>query len=151
MDDINRKILTTLQSNGNISMLQLSDLVGLSLSACHRRVKILESSGKISGYSARLDRLEIGLELQIFVEVKTVSARREDTGAFEDAIAEMPEILECHLISGDFDYLIRVATRDAKDYEKLYRNRLSMIPSVSEMKTLMTVSTIKEFTGYYLD
>ena len=151
MDHIDKKILKILQKDGHISMARLSEQIGLSLSACHRRVKLLEVSGKISGYAARLDRMEIGLELQIFIEIKVVSARREDTRAFEAAIAEMPEILECHMISGEFDYLVRVAARDTKAYEYLYRDRLALIPSVSEMKTLLTVSTVKEFSGYHLD
>ena len=151
MDNIDRKILQTLQSDGQISMARLSELVGLSLSACHRRVKLLEGSGMISGYSARLDRMKIGLELQIFIEIKLISMREDDIVAFEAAIADMPEVLECHLISGEFDYLMRVASRDTKDYEFLYRNRLSRIPSVAEMKTLLTVSTVKEFSGFHLD
>ena len=151
MDGIDKKIMETLQRDGQISMSRLSELVGLSLSACHRRVKLLESAGKIAGYAARLDRMEIGLELQIFIEIKIVSMRQDDIEAFESAIADMPEILECHLISGEFDYLVRVAARDTRAYERLYRNRLSRIPSVSEMKTLMTVSTVKEFSGFHLE
>ena len=150
MDAIDRKILQSLQDDGQTSMARLSEQVGLSLSACHRRVKMLEASGKIAGYAARLDRMEIGLELQIFIEIKITSTRQEDIEAFESAIADMPEILECHLISGEFDYLVRVASSDTKAYEYLYRNRLSRIPSVSEMKTLLTVSTVKEFSGFYL-
>ncbi len=151
MDAIDAKILQTLQGDGQTSMSRLSELVGLSLSACHRRVKLLEASGKIAGYAARLDRVEIGLELQIFIEIKILSTRRSDMEAFETAIADMPEILECHMISGEFDYLVRVASRDTKAYEHLYRNRLSRIPSVAEMKTLLTVSTVKEFSGYHLE
>ena len=151
MDGIDRKILRSLQRDGQLSMARLSEHVGLSLSACHRRVKLLEAAGMISGYAAQLDRMKIGLELQIFIEIKIVSTRQEDFEAFESAIGDMPEILECHLISGEFDYLVRVAARDTKAYEHLYRNRLSCIPSVSEMKTLLTVSTVKEFSGFYLD
>lgn len=150
MDTIDVKILHLLQKDGQMSMSRLSEKVGLSLSACHRRVKLLEASGKIAGYAARLDRMQIGLELQIFIEIKIKSTRREDIAAFEAAIADMPEILECHLISGEFDYLVRVASRDTRDYENLYRNRLSRIPSVAEMKTLLTVSTVKEFSGFHL-
>lgn len=151
MDAIDTKILRLLQVEGQMSMSRLSEKVGLSLSACHRRVKLLETSGKIAGYSARLDRMRIGLELQIFIEIKITSTRQEDIEAFETAIADMPEILECHLISGEFDYLVRVASRDTRAYEYLYRNRLSRIPSVSEMKTLLTVSTVKEFSGFHLE
>lgn len=150
MDAINIHILTVLQQDGQITMASLSEKVGLSLSACHRRVKNLESSGKISKYTARLNRKAVGLEIQVFIEVKLVSHRKEDMTAFEEAIKTMPEVLECHLISGEFDFLMRVAARDTSAYEDLYRNRLSLIPSVSQMKTLLSLSTVKEFHGFFL-
>lgn len=150
MDALDRSILSVLQKTGDISMAQLSERVGLSLSACHRRVKLLESTGKISNYEARLNRKAIGLALQVFIEVKLYSQQTDSIVAFEAAIKDMPEVLECHLISGEFDYLMRLAVRDTEAYEDLYRNRLSLIPSVSQMKTLISLSTVKEFGGYYL-
>ena len=131
-------------------MAALSDRIGLSLSACHRRVKILEAEGVIRSYAAQLDRRTLGLELEVFIEVKLVSQRRDATEAFEQAIGEMPEILECHMISGEFDYLMRVAARGAADYEQLYRSRLAMIPSVSQMKTLLSLSAVKTFRGFHI-
>ncbi|MFV1442246.1 MULTISPECIES: Lrp/AsnC family transcriptional regulator [unclassified Phaeobacter] len=151
MDMLDSRILSALQQDGQISMARLSEKVGLSLSACHRRVKLMEASGMIEGYAARLDRKKIGLELQIFIEIKLVGQQREHIQAFENTIAHMPEVLECHLISGEFDYLIRVAARNTETYENLYRNRLSDIPSVAQMKTLLAVSTVKEFSGYHLE
>lgn len=151
MDRIDSKILSTLQADGQISMSALSERVGLSLSACHRRVKILEANGVITGYAARLSRRKLGLEVQVFMEVKLVSQRRDDTEAFEQAISTMPEILECHMISGEFDYLMRVAARSPTHYERLYRETLSAIPSVSQMKTLLSLSTIKEFRGFHIE
>ena len=150
MDMIDKKILSALQEDGQMSMSRLSDKVGLSLSACHRRVKLLETSGKISNYTARLNRRAIGLEIQVFIEAKLISQRKEDMAAFEGAITRMPEVLECHMISGEFDYLMRVAAKNTSDYEDLYRNRLSQIPSVSQMRTLLSLSTVKEFRGFYL-
>ncbi|WP_298816251.1 Lrp/AsnC family transcriptional regulator [uncultured Roseibium sp.] len=151
MDAIDQKILTALQIDSRISMARLSEQVGLSLSACHRRVKLLEANGVISGYTVRLERSALNLEIQVFIEVKLTSARTDDITAFESAIAKMPEILECHLISGEFDYLIRLVAKNTAAYEKLYRNRLSQIPSVSQMKTLLSLSTVKEFRGLYLE
>lgn len=150
MDRLDTRILSALQKNGQISMARLSEKVGLSLSACHRRVKILESDGKISHYAARLNRKLVGLEIQVFIEAKLTSQRREDIEAFESAIKDMPEVLECHLISGEFDYLIRVAAQNTEDYENLYRQRLTLIPSVAQMKTLLCLSTVKEFRGFHL-
>ncbi len=151
MDMIDCKILSQLQRNGQISMARLADQVGLSLSACHRRVKLLEGNGKIAGYAAQLNRRKIGLEFQAFNEIKLISAQKKDIAAFEQAIALMPEVLECHMISGDFDYLVRVAARDTQAYETLYRDRLTQIPSVSQVKTLLSLSTVKEFQGFHLD
>lgn len=150
MDRLDTRILSILQKDGQISMARLSEQVGLSLSACHRRVKLLETDGKISHYAARLNRKQVGLEIQVFIEAKLVSQRREDIEAFEEAIHKMPEVLECHLISGEFDYLIRVAARNTEDYENLYRHRLTLIPSVAQMKTLLCLSTVKEFRGFHL-
>lgn len=151
MDRLDRKILAILQLDARISMAALSDQIGLSLSACHRRVKLLETAGVITNYAARLDRRAVGLGIQVFVEVKLTSPRKEDAQQFERAILDMPEVLECHLISGEFDYLIRLAVHDTESYENLYRNRLSMIPSVAQLKTLLGLSTVKEFQGFYLD
>ena len=151
VDAVDKKILSVLQQRGQISMSALSDLVGLSLSACHRRVKILEAHGVIRGYAAQLARRKLGLELEVFIEVKLSSQRREDTEAFERSIAGMPEILECHMISGEFDYLMRVAASNPSDYEQLYRNRLSMIPAVLHMKTMLSLSSVKPFQGYFVE
>lgn len=151
MDDLDRRILSILQKDGQISMSKLSEAVGLSLSACHRRVKILESEGVISHYAARLDRRAIGLELQVFIEVKLTSHYKEDQSAFEEKILAMPDVLECHLISGEFDYLLRVAVSNPSDYEHFYRNRLSEIPAIAQVKTLLSLSTLKDFQGFNLD
>lgn len=151
MDLLDQKILTALQKDSRISMAKLSELVGLSLSACHRRVKLLETNGIISGYTVRVDRSALNLEIQVFIEVKLTSQRKDDITAFEKAIEHMPEVLECHLISGEFDYLIRLITKNTAAYENLYRNRLSQIPSVSQMKTLLSLSTVKEYRGLHLE
>lgn len=151
MDRIDRHILSILQKDGQISMARLSERVGLSLSACHRRVKNMEADGKISHYAARLNRRAIGLEFQVFIEVKLGAHQKADIRAFEDTIRTMDEVLECHLISGEFDYLIRVAAKSTEDYERVYRDRLTEIPSVVQMKTLLSLSTIKEFQGFHLE
>ncbi|MDO6728194.1 MAG: Lrp/AsnC family transcriptional regulator [Cognatishimia sp.] len=150
MDRKDSRILSILQKNSQISMAKLSEQVGMSLSACHRRVKMMEADGRISHYSAQVDRLKIGLEVQVFIEIKLVSHHRSDLEAFEEAILRLDDVLECHLISGEFDYLIRVAARNASDFESLYRDRLAEIPAVHQMKTLLSLRTAKEFNGYDL-
>ncbi len=131
-------------------MAELSDNIGLSLSACHRRVKLLEQSGVISHYSARLDRRALGFEVQVFIEIKLTSQRKTETIEFEKAASVMPEVLEIHWISGEFDYLMRVAAKNTDNYQELLRNKLSQLPSVSQMRTLFSLSSVKEFEGYYL-
>ncbi len=151
MSTTDRRILSCLQVQGNISMAELSERIGLSLSACHRRVKMLEAKGVIRHYAAQLDRRALGLEMQAFIEVTLTSQRNEARTAFETAIMNLPEVLEAHLITGEFDYLMRVATRSTVDYDALLRNKLSRIPSVSKMRTLLNISTVKEFNGYHLE
>jgi Lrp/AsnC family leucine-responsive transcriptional regulator len=150
MDDVDRRILSRLQREGQISMAKLSEAVGLSLSACHRRVKLLEERGIITGYAAQLDRRALGLGFEAFVEVTLVSQRQADIEAFEQAVKRRPEILECHLVSGDGDYLMRIATRDPESYEAIYRLVISQLPSVSRLKTSLSLGSVKPFTGYDL-
>ena len=151
MDRTNLKILSILQKDGQISMSRLSQKVGLSLSACHRRVKMLEANGTIANYTARLNRHAIGLELQVFIEVKLTSHYKKDQSAFEAKVLAMPDVIECHRISGEFDYLMRVAVGSPTEYEDFYRQRLSEIPSVGQVKTLLSLSTLKEFRGFNLE
>ncbi|WP_420568274.1 Lrp/AsnC family transcriptional regulator [Thalassovita sp.] len=148
MDEFDRRIVSRLQHEGNISMANLSESVGLSLSACHRRVRLLEERGVITGYAAQVDRKAIGLEFQVFIEAKLESQRQNVIGEFEAAVKRTPEIVECHLISGDFDYLLRVATTDTGAYEDVYRRVLSQLPSVTQLKTLLSLGSVKEFQGY---
>jgi DNA-binding Lrp family transcriptional regulator len=150
MDDADLRILSRLQRDGQISMAKLSESVGLSLSACHRRVKLLEERGIITGYAAQLDRRALGLGFEAFVEVTLVSQRQADIEAFEQAVKRRPEILECHLVSGDGDYLMRIATRDPESYEAIYRRVISQLPSVSRLKTSLSLGSVKAFTGYDL-
>ena len=151
MDRIYLQILSILQKNSKISMAKLSERVGLSLSACHRRVKILETDGKISHYAAHVNRKAVGLHIQVFIEVKLKSHRREDFDAFEEAIARIDDVLECHVITGEFDYLIRVAAPDSSGYETVLMDRLATIPSVLHTKSMLSIRTAKEFRGYNME
>lgn len=151
MDRLNKKILAAVQRDSSVALAVLAERVGLSLSACHRRIKLMEAEGLIRGYGARLDRVKLGLEMQVFIEVKLSTQKRETLGEFEAAVRAMPEVLECYLISGDFDFLMRVAAEGAVQYERLYRDRLALLPHVSQMRTLMSLSTVKPFEGFHLD
>jgi len=151
MDRIDVQILSIMQKDSQISMANLSEKVGLSLSACHRRVKILESEGKISHYAAQVNREAVGLHIQVFIEVKLKSHGREDFDAFEEAIARIDDVLECHVITGEFDYLIRVAAPNSSSYESVLMDRLAKIPAILHTKTMLSLRTAKEFRGYNME
>src|SRR4029450_11643463 len=109
LDQIDRKILSCLQTDGRMTMHELADEVGLSLSPCHRRVKLLEERGIISRYAAMVDQKALGLHVSVFISIKLVRQKEEDLKRFEKAIAGWTEVLECYLMTGNRDYLLRVA------------------------------------------
>lgn len=148
MNRIDVQILSILQRDSQISMAKLSEQVGLSLSACHRRVKILEADGKISHYAAHVNREAVGLNIQVFIEVKLKSNSREDFDAFEEAIARIDDVLECHIITGEYDYLIRVAAPNAGSYESVFKDRVAQLPAILHTKTMFSLRTAKSFRGY---
>ena len=119
IDEIDTRILTALQRDSQRPIAELAAEVGLSTSACHRRVKLLESAGVIRRYVAELDREALGLTLQVFVEITLASQSREVLEAFETAALRAEEILECHLTSGHADYILRVVARDMADYDPI--------------------------------
>jgi DNA-binding Lrp family transcriptional regulator len=121
---------------------------GLSPSTCHRRVKLLEERGIVAGYGAALDRTAIGLANEFFVEVSLASQTDTAFEKFETAVARVPEIIECHLMSGQFDYLLRIAAADAADYERIHRSRISRLPGVQRIQSSLALRTVKKWAGY---
>ncbi|ETI59475.1 AsnC family transcriptional regulator [Sphingobium sp. C100] len=150
MDRFDIAIIEALQSDSRRSMHDLSDLVGLSPSACHRRVKALEDVGVIAGYVARLDPAALGLDLQAFVDISLTSQSRETMDRFEAAVADFPEILECHLMAGQADYLLRVAAADLKGFDAIHRDCLARLPGVSAIRTSFAIRRIRDWQGYRL-
>lgn len=150
MDAIDRSILMRVQFDSAPSLSDLAEAVGLSPSACHRRLKALEQDGVIAGYAARLDRAALGLKIELFVTVSLISQSSEALEAFEKAVQGVPEILACHLLAGRADYLMHLAVADMADFERIHRNRLSRLPGVSTMTTSFSLRTVKEFRGYPL-
>ena len=148
MDQIDARILRTLQRDASRPVAELAVEVGLSASACHRRVKLLEESGAISGYVARLDRSALGLPIQTFVEISLSSQSQEALNAFETAVSRFEEILECHLTTGQADYILRVAAQDVSDYDNIHRNCLARLPGVARMQTIFVLRSIREWQGY---
>jgi Lrp/AsnC family leucine-responsive transcriptional regulator len=153
MQDIDRTdkiILSELQKNAQRPIAELAQRAGLSASSCHRRVKLLEEAGVITGYTATLDRNALGLTNEFFVEVSLSAQTEAAFEKFETAVQRVPEILECHLMSGQFDYLLRVTAADAADYERIHRSRISRLPGVQRIQSSLALRTVKRWSGYPL-
>ena len=148
LDKQDKIILSLLQQSGNMPLADVAAKAGLSASSCHRRIKLLEEQGVIQGYAANLNRKALGLANEFFVEV-SLNAQSEDVlEKFEKAVACVPEILECHLMSGQFDYLLRVIAKDAEDYERIHRTRLARLPGVQRIQSSLALRTVKDWSGY---
>jgi len=150
LDKIDRAILALLQQNGRLSNVQLADQVGLSESACLRRVKVLEESGIIDRYVMLVNQGAIGKPGNVFVRVTLDGQQREKLAAFEAQIAGVEEVMECHLMSGDFDYLLRVITRDNNDYMRIH-NRLTSLEGVMRVQSSFALRTVLHKTELPLD
>ena len=148
MDRIDIALLTHMQQDSQESLNHLSEKVGLSPSACHRRIKTLEKDGAIERYVARLDNRKIGLQLDVFIEIRLTAQTEQSFAAFESAVHQIDEILECHLMSGEADYRLRVAARDVADYDDIHRNCLARLPGVAAMHSAFAIRAIKKWSGY---
>lgn len=148
MDRIDAALIDALQHDSGRPIATLAEAVALSPSACHRRVRALEEAGVISGYAARVDPRRIGLAALVFVEITLTSQSREAMDRFERAVGDFDDILECHLMSGGADYLLRVAAADLDQYDRIHRDCLARLPGVSAMRSSFSLRQIKRFAGY---
>lgn len=148
MDNIDRRILAIVQKNSRIALSDLAEKVALSSSACHRRIKMMEEQGLIEGYAARVNGPALGYTTEFFVEISLTTQRDEALDDFEKAIALVPEILEGYLMAGRADYLLRIATRDTGDYERIHRERLSRLPHVARMHSYLVLRKVRNWDGY---
>jgi Lrp/AsnC family transcriptional regulator, leucine-responsive regulatory protein len=148
IDKTDKILLRELQTNAQLGVAELGEKAGLSPSSCHRRIKLLEERGVITGYAATLERKQLGLANEFFVEVSLTAQTEETFEKFEKAIQRVPEILECHLMSGQFDYLLRVVAIDAEDYERIHRSRLSRLPGIQRIQSSLALRTVKQWSGY---
>ena len=135
MDRFDEQILLALQDNARISNVQLAERVGLSASACSRRIQALEELGVIAGYRAVLDREQIGLPMTVLVNVSIQTLSRDQMAAFESAVMDIPEVIVCYLVSGSSDYLLRIAARDLPDFERIHTEHLSTLPFVARIES----------------
>jgi DNA-binding Lrp family transcriptional regulator len=146
LDRYDRLILDALQKDGRISNVQLANLVSLSESACLRRVRALEESGIIGRYAALLSQPKVGLSGNVFVHIGLHREEESELAAFEDAVRNIPEVMECYLMTGEFDYLLRVVVSDMADFERLHRDALTRLPGVARVNSSVAIRTVQKKT-----
>jgi Lrp/AsnC family transcriptional regulator, leucine-responsive regulatory protein len=143
LDAIDCRIIAALQADGRLSNVELAERVGLSPSPCLRRLKRLESEGYIEAYRAVLQRSRIGLGLTVFVGVKIEGHANEQALKFEEAVLAMPEVVACHMVSGDTDYLLEVVVPDLENYQRFLVGKLLELPIVKDVRSNIAIQTLK--------
>lgn len=146
INSTDRAILHELQLNGKLSNVNLSERVNLSESACLRRVKMLEESGVIERYAMIVNQKAVGVPGNIFVEIALSRQQQDDLDAFEKSVREVPEVMECYLMTGEYDYLLRVVVADASDYERIHHHSLTKLPGVARVRSSFTLRTVTKRT-----
>lgn len=147
LDDIDRLLLKTIQNNASLSNVELAKKVNLSPPATHGRMKRLEQEGYIKNYVTILNREKLGFDLLCFIYVKTSIHQTVQLEAFEDAIVAMPEVLECHHITGEYDFLLKVVLKDSSDLKNFIGNKLSSHGSISGIQTSLSYEEVKSTTA----
>ncbi len=143
LDAIDKNIVRALQENGRLSNQELSERVGLSPSPCLRRLRALETAGVIEGYAARVSQNAVGLPVSVFVSVKLEHQIEEQLDRFEATLRTCPEVLECYLMTGPRDYLLRIVARDLADYERFLKETLTRIPGVASIESSFALRQVK--------
>lgn len=143
MDSKDRQILCELQADGRLTNQELSERVNLSPSPCLRRVRLMEEQGVIRGYTALVDQKAWGLPVTVFIRIKLERHGDEAVQAFEQAIIEMPQVMDCWLMTGRSDYLLRVIAADLDDYEQFVRRKLQRVPGIASIDTSFAYGSVK--------
>ena len=147
LDETDRAILRVLQRQGRMTHAELSEHVHLSPSACHRRVQRLEAEGVIRDYVALLNPRKVGRVTTVFVEIKLSGQSDETLDAFEKAVALVPDVLECHLMAGSADYLLKVVAENTEDFARIHRQYLARLPGVAQMQSSFALRTVFKTTA----
>ena len=147
MDATDRRILRIIQKDGRITNAELAALVNLSASACHRRLQRLEQDGVVRGYAALLDRRKLALPTTVFVEITLSGQATELLEAFERAVRLIPDMLECHLMAGTADYLLKLVVEDTDDFARIHREYLTRLPGVAQMHSSFALRTVAQTTA----
>jgi len=146
IDKFDRAILGALQKDGRISNVDLAAVVSLSESACLRRVRRLEKNGFIEKYTALLDQRQTGLSGNVFVHIALNREEQSELAAFEAAVQNLPEVMECYLMTGEFDYLLRVVVSDMADFERVHKESLTRLPGVARVNSSVAIRTVRKTT-----
>ena len=147
IDATDRRILAVLQRDGRMTNADLASAVGLSASACHRRVQRLEEVGVIRGYVALLDARKLERPTTVFVEITLSGQADEILESFEREVRKIPDVLECHLMAGTADYLLKLAVEDTDDFARIHREYLTRLPGVAQMHSSFSLRTVAQTTA----
>ena len=147
IDETDRRILKVLQRQGRISNAELSEAANLSASACHRRVQRLEKECYIRDYVALLNARKMGVPTTVFVEITLQAQADEVLDAFEKAVGRIPDVLECHLMAGSADYLLKVVAENTDDFARIHRQHLARLPGVAQMQSSFALRTVFKTTA----
>ncbi len=145
------RILRILQEDGRISNAELAAQTGMSASPCWRRVKRMEEAGVIRGYSARLDRRTLGLDVYAYISVQIDDHSEDITQGFEQAVSALPEIIACHQVTGGADYMLVIATRDLDSFARLANDKLRRLPGIKAINSSFVLKEAKPRTGFPLE
>jgi Lrp/AsnC family transcriptional regulator len=151
LDSFDRQILAVVQQDASRSTAEIAELVGLSQAPCWRRIQRLKDAGYIRAQVALLDRRKIGLNTQIFAEVKLTVTGRSNLEDFTQAIHEFPQVLDCFVLLGKVDFMLRIVARDIEAYERFFFEKLSRLPGVQEINSMVALSEIKSTTELPVD
>ncbi|MEZ5537504.1 MAG: Lrp/AsnC family transcriptional regulator [Thiolinea sp.] len=143
-----QQILQRLQHNCRQPIAEIGEQIGMSTSACHRRIKQLEKTGVIAGYTAQIDAHKLGYNIDILVEISLSSQSEHSLQDFEKAIEQKPEILECHLMAGEADYILRMTAKDLQHYAQLHRDVILCLPGVARVKSNIVLRSVKRSRGF---
>lgn len=146
-DDIDVRILGLLQDNGRMTNVELAERVGLTAPPCLRRVRALEQQGAITGYHAALEPAALGYNLTVFAMVSLKSQAESDLRAFEQLVATIPEVRECHMLNGEIDFILKIVAPDLQSFQQILTTRLTTAPNVEHVKTSLTIRTSKALPG----
>lgn len=143
LDAIDRRLLAALQINGRLSATELAEKVGLTTSPCLRRIRNLEEAGVIQGYSTVIDQTKVGLPVSVFVSIKLERQREDAMHGFEEAVRRWPEVVECYLMTGTRDYLLRVVAPDLAGYERFLKQTLTRLDGVASIESSFALAQVK--------